>query len=169
MTRKDRELHLTSLFDEQLTRLRIGLNVLGDDYAPPALALASRGVTQNIVGYDPNPAPAILDALGRGEIDVAIVWGPRAGFFTKAAGVSLSMAPVSPPAFGGVPFTFDISMGVRKGDEGLRRGLDEIIRTDSAGIRQILSEFGVPLVGLRRHAQTVDISAELFPGAFLPA
>ena len=93
-----------------------------NDYAPPAYALARRGITENVVGFslfgdygEENPPRKIIDAVERGSIDVAIVWGPFAGYFAKCAKAPLDIAPVAPATFLGVPFTYDISMGVRKG------------------------------------------------------
>jgi len=53
VSRRDRHLGIHSFDDPALKNLRIGLRVIGDDYAntPPAQALARRGVTQNITGY----------------------------------------------------------------------------------------------------------------------
>jgi mxaJ protein len=71
---------LTSLDDQRLRTLRIGVHLIGDDYTntPPAHALARRGIVRNVAGYtiygdyrEPNPPARIIEALGRGEIDVA--------------------------------------------------------------------------------------------------
>ena len=84
--------HVRSLDDRALRSLRVGVHMIGDDYqnTPPAQALAARGMIDNVRGYPivgdyskPNPQARILEALARGEIDVAIVWGPFAGYFAK--------------------------------------------------------------------------------------
>lgn len=157
VSRRDRNLNIQSLADERLDRLRIGIQVVGDDYAPPAAALARRGITQNITGFslfgaygEINPPRKIIDAVARGEIDVAIVWGPLAGYFAKCEDVPLDIVPVSPAMFLGVPFTYDISMGVRKGDEALKVQLDAVLKSESAAIQDILMEYGLP------HAAKLD-------------
>jgi mxaJ protein len=153
VSRHDRNLQITSLNDPRLENWRIGIHVVGDDYAPPAYALARRGITSNIVGFslfgeygDPNPPAKIIDAVTRGDIDVAIVWGPLAGYFAKGAKSSLDVVPVSPALFLAVPFTYDISIGVRKGNDALKAELDRVLETESAGVQQILSQYGVPQV-----------------------
>jgi quinoprotein dehydrogenase-associated probable ABC transporter substrate-binding protein len=153
VTRRDRNLHVTSLNDPELARLRIGIHVVGDDYAPPAIALARRGITQNITAFslfgsygEPNPPRKLIDAVAQGMIDVAIVWGPFAGYFAKNEQAQLEIAPVSPPMYLGIPFTYSISAGVRKGEDALKAELDEALVHESAAIQQILSQFGVPLV-----------------------
>jgi mxaJ protein len=151
VSRHDRDLKLSSLSDPRLSSWRIGVQVVGNDYAPPAFALARRGITKNIVGFSlfgaygqPNPPRAIIDAVAGGSVDVAIVWGPFAGYFAKSAVAPLDVVPVSPPMYLGVPFTYDISMGVRKGDHELRTQLDQVLDAESKTIRQILTHYGVP-------------------------
>ena len=48
---------------------------------------------------------------------------------------------VDPP---GLPFTFAISMGVRKGNTALRNDLQNVLSTHSSQIHDILAEYGVP-------------------------
>lgn len=153
VTRHDRNLQLENLGEPRLAEWHIGVHVVGDDYAPPAAALARRGITKNVTGYslfgeygEEDPPRKIVDAVARGDIDVAIVWGPFAGYFAKQETVPLDIVPVSPSTFLALPFTYDISAAVRKGDDALKTQLDNVIETDSAEIRQILDEYGVPQV-----------------------
>lgn len=153
VSRRDRNLNITSLDDPRLSNWRIGIHVVGDDYAPPAYALARRGITSNIVGFslfgefgEPNPPARLIDAVARGDLDVGIVWGPFAGYFAKSAKASLDVVPVSPAVFLAVPFTYDISVGVRKGNDALKTELDGAVENDSAAIQQVLLQYGVPQV-----------------------
>lgn len=153
VSRRNRNLDISSLLDARLAGWRVGINVVGDDYAPPAGALARQGMTQNIVPFSLFGAPVdsgttrqIIDAVDRGDIDIAIVWGPIAGYFGKFAKSPLAIQPVSPAAFAGIPFAFDMSMAVRKGDDELKSKLNVIIQAESSSIEQILSFYGVPQV-----------------------
>jgi len=153
VSRHDRNLQIASLSDARLNQLRIGVHVVGDDYAPPAAALARRGVVDNIVSFslfgeygEQNPPRKIIDAVARGEIDIAIVWGPFAGYFAQQENVALDVVPVSPSMFLSIPFTYDISLGVRKSDEALRTELDNVLQSQSAAIQRILEEYDVPQV-----------------------
>lgn len=157
VTRHDRNLHITSLADPRLSQLRIGIHVVGDDYAPPAFALAHRGITQNVVGFslfgqygEPNPPRKLIDAVESGAVDVAIVWGPFAGYFSKAAAIPLDVTPVTPSAFLGVPFTYEISAAVRSGNDALRAKLDETLRSQSAAVHRILDKYAVPQISSNR-------------------
>jgi mxaJ protein len=168
VSRHDRRLALSSLDDPRLRQLRIGIQLTGNDYdnPPPAQALASRRLTDNVRGFMvygdyATPAPPlrdVIDAVVDGRVDTSIVWGPVAGYFARAAPVRLDVTPVSAPSDrarnrarnrdrdgAGVPFTFAIAMGVRRGDETLRNALNEAITAHANEIRQILRDYGVPL------------------------
>jgi hypothetical protein len=90
---------------------------------------------QNVVGYsifgdysEPNPPARLVDAVATGEVDVAVVWGPLAGYFARGSSVPLTIVPVSPEIdLPFLPFVFDIAMGVRRDDQALRDELDEIL------------------------------------------
>jgi mxaJ protein len=51
--RKDSGLRITSFDDPSLRKLKIGVQIIGDDgaNAPPAHALTRRGIVQNVRGY----------------------------------------------------------------------------------------------------------------------
>ena len=78
--------------------MKIGVQVLEDDYAPPARALSRRQLTLNIVGFDVagDESPEIIRAVARGKIDVAVVWGPLAGYYAARQRVALDLRPVEP-------------------------------------------------------------------------
>jgi mxaJ protein len=154
VSRRDRVLRLRSFDDPLLRRLRIGVQMIGDDYAnsPPAHALARRGIVGNVAGYmvygdyaRPNPPARIVEAVAAGDVDVAVVWGPLAGYFAQRSPVPLDVVPVAPaldpPA---LPLTFDIAMGVRRGDTVLRARLDDVLRRRRREIDAILGAYGVP-------------------------
>jgi mxaJ protein len=156
VSRKDRALQVESLDDPRLKDLKIGVQMVGDDFAntPPAHALSARGMIRNIVGYSvlddysqPNPPARIVHAVARGEVDVAVVWGPLAGYFARREPVSLDLSAVTPeidPPF--LPFVFDIAMAVRRGDDERLKQLDDFIVRRRADIDRVLEEYGVPRV-----------------------
>jgi quinoprotein dehydrogenase-associated probable ABC transporter substrate-binding protein len=159
-------LGLTWFDDPRLHRLRIGVQLIGDDYAnaPPAHALARRGIVDNVTGYtvygdyaEDSPPARIVAAVARGEVDVAFVWGPLAGYFAPRATVPLDVRPLAadadPPA---LRFAFDIAMGVRKGDRALRDEVDRALERLRPEIEATLDAYGVvrvPRAGLRAAAE----------------
>jgi mxaJ protein len=140
-----------SFDDARLRRWRMGVQLVGDDMAstPPAHALARAGAVQNVVGYPvPGEQPAaqrIVQALARGELDAAFVWGPQASYYAARSPRALQLHYVPPPtASGQQTFTFAIAMGVRRGDAVLRDRLDDFIARRQADIDRILADYGVP-------------------------
>jgi quinoprotein dehydrogenase-associated probable ABC transporter substrate-binding protein len=153
---KNRHLDLRSFDDPLLRELRIGLHAFGEDGAnsPPAHALAHRGIARNVVGFtlldtEDSPPGKIIDAVAAGEIDVAIVWGPYAGYFAKRQPVEMAVIPVAPGADrASLPLVFDISMGVRRGDTAFKDQLEAVLDRRRGEIQEVLEAYGVPLVGV---------------------
>ncbi len=139
---------LTSFDDARLRRLRIGVQLVGDDGAnsPPAHALSRRGIVRNVVGFPVYYDPArVVWAVATGEIDVAVAWGPLAGYYAAQQNPPLHVVPVTPQVDGAaLPMAFDISMAVRVGDSDRRALLDNIIPKRRGDIDAILAAYHVP-------------------------
>jgi len=140
---------ITSLDDPVLKQLKIGVYV----NSPPAEALAEKGIVKNMVGYNPldyqqdRPGKIIEDLIA-GEIDVAVVWGPVAGYYAKKLNAShLDIVPIQDEDPGN-PFSFEFSMGVREGNKALKAQLEEALGKRQAEIRKVLEDYGVPLLPL---------------------
>src|SRR5438270_1598031 len=82
---RDRGIRLTSFDDPQLRRMKVGVQVLDEEYAPPAEALGRRGLIGNVIGFDStgNDADSIIRAVLHKKVDAAIVWGPLAGYYAR--------------------------------------------------------------------------------------
>ena len=154
ITRRDRQLHINSFDDPRLRTLKIGVHVLGeqDDSLPPVHSLVSRGIVGNLVGFsifgnlaEKNPAADLIRAVEDGKVDVAIAWGPLAGYFGRHVTLPLDMTPVTDdPEHPDLPFHFDIGIGVRTADTALRQTLDGELARRRPKIDQILRSFGIP-------------------------
>ncbi|MFL5480392.1 MAG: quinoprotein dehydrogenase-associated putative ABC transporter substrate-binding protein, partial [Gemmatimonadaceae bacterium] len=93
----------------------------------------------------------LIDAVARGDVDVGVAWGPLAGYFAKRESVPLDVTPVSPQIdLPFLPFVFDISMGVRRGNDVLRDQLNAIIERRRGEIDRILEDYGVPRIDIGR-------------------
>jgi mxaJ protein len=94
----------------------------------------------------PNPPAAILQGIERGDVDVALVWGPLAGYFATRSKIPLRLEPVTPWfADRQWPMQFDISVGVRKDDQKLLKEIDRTLTRRSADVHKLLEDYGVPL------------------------
>lgn len=155
VTRRDHALKPASLNDPALHRMKIGVQALEEEYTPPATALARRGMQSEIVGFDTIDDPeSIMRAVADGKVDTAIVWGPLAGYFGREFGKGLQITPVTPEVDPpGLPFTFAIAMGVRKGNIVLRDELDGVLQRRQRDIQAILRNYGVPQLDLAPQLQ----------------
>lgn len=154
VTRRDRHLDIASFDDPRLRALKIGVHVLGDqdDSLPPVRSFTSRGLVRNLVGFsifgnlnEKNPPSNLIRAVSDGAVDVAVAWGPMAGYFAQRSRVPLELTPVAgDPMHPRLPFAFDIAIGMRKNDTALQQTLDAELTHRKAEIQQILRSFGVP-------------------------
>ena len=157
--RKDKGFQIKTLDDPILKTVRIGVHVLGEDYSntPPAHELSKRGIVSNVKGFDTfysekNPPGTIIDAVAGGKIDVAIVWGPAAGYFVRRQQVPMAMVPV-PSRKGDLPLAFDISMGVKRGEDALHDQVEKALERNREQIDRILNDYGVPNLQTRVQSQ----------------
>jgi mxaJ protein len=156
VSRADANLKGLTLDDPRLKRLKIGVELVGDDASntPPAHALSARGIVGNVRGYmlygdyaKPNPPAEIVRAVERGDVDLALVWGPLAGYFATKSPVPLRLEPVTPwMADMQWPMQFDISVGVQKDDQQLLKDIDRVLERRRNEIGQLLAAYHVPVV-----------------------
>jgi mxaJ protein len=154
VSRADRKLTGLTLDDPRLKKLTIGVQMVGDDSmnTPPAHALAVRGIIQNVRGFmlygdyaKPNPPAEIVRAVADGKIDVALVWGPLAGYFAKQSPVLLKLERVTPWLDNAQwPMVYDISMGVRKNDPAFKQQVEAVLARRNSQINGLLDQYGVP-------------------------
>lgn len=148
---------LQSLDDPRLREAVIGMQLVGDDGAntTPADALVSRGIMADVRRFmvyenydDAAPQSSLFEAVARSDIEVAIAWGPTAGYFASREPVPLSITSVTPWLNGPTrPMVFDISMTVAKDNRALSRELDRALERNTAAIAGVLAVYGVPVDG----------------------
>ncbi len=147
-----------SFDDPRLRRMRVGVHVIGADNnsLPPGVALTRRGIVRNVRGYSiygdyrqESPPARLVEAVARGDVDVAVVWGPLAGYYARRSRVPLDVTPVAPtPADGPTArMDFAIALGVRRADDSLHVALERALVRRAGAVRRILLEYRVPLVG----------------------
>jgi mxaJ protein len=154
VTRADASLDHLTLDDSRLKSVSIGVQMIGNNAmnTPPAHAIANRGMIDNVRGYMlygdyrlPNPPAAIVTAVAKKEIDVALVWGPLAGYFAHRSAVPLRIDAITPAADTRWPMIYDISMGVRRSDSALIEQINAALAREKPQIEAILRAYHVPL------------------------
>ncbi|MGH8176927.1 MAG: quinoprotein dehydrogenase-associated putative ABC transporter substrate-binding protein [Steroidobacter sp.] len=133
----------------RLKSLRIG--VFG--HSPGADWLLRNGLLEQAVVYaeqsgDPAEHPALIVErdLAAKKIDIAIVWGPIAGFLARqhSAAPAWRAAPFLPDRE--IRFDYQISMGVRFGEKEWQATLDQWIASHHSKLAEILASYRVPLL-----------------------
>lgn len=144
---------VTSFDDPSLRRLKVGVQLVGDDgtNTPPAEALSERGIIDNVRGYtlygdytEDNPPARIIHAVASNEIDLAIAWGPMAGYFAAREREPLALTPVGPCGCPQLKFVFAIAVGVARTQPDLRREIDAILARRHDDIVRLLADYHVP-------------------------
>jgi mxaJ protein len=155
VSRNDRKLNIVSFDDPQLKNLKIGVQMIGDDAlnTPPAHLLADRGIIDNVVGYsvygeytEPNPPSKIIDAVINKDVDIAVIWGPLAGYFAAKQKIPLDIRPVAADPNAKLPTVFGISIAVRYGEDEFKQQLNDILNKDRGEIDRILADYHIPTV-----------------------
>lgn len=147
--RKDGQFaNVEGLKDPRLKGAKIGI-VAG---TPPATYLAINGLLPNIKSYHlvvdtrvDSPSAEMMKDLENGSIDIALLWGPIAGYYAKQAKTPVEIVPLINEE-GGPRMIFRIGMGVRHTDQEWKRQLNLFIAQNKEAINQILSDYGVPLL-----------------------
>jgi quinoprotein dehydrogenase-associated probable ABC transporter substrate-binding protein len=139
---------LNTLADPRLKTKRIGI-VAG---TPPATYLAVNGLMTKAKPYPlvvdtrvDSPAAAMMGDLASREIDVAILWGPMAGYYARLANLPMRVTLLTKDS-GGPQLAYRIAMGVRPTDQNWKRLLNRLIAENRADINGLLIGFGVPLL-----------------------
>ena len=131
-----------------LAKLRIGIY----DRSPASEwlskhQLVDQGVPYPIMNADPQqyPGEIIEKDLANGKLDVAIVWGPIAGYFAqRSKAPALAVVPMKSEP--GVRFDYQMAMGVRYGEREWKQQIEGLLESKQSEIQAILKEYGVPLV-----------------------
>jgi quinoprotein dehydrogenase-associated probable ABC transporter substrate-binding protein len=139
---------MDSLSDPRLKTARIGI-VAG---TPPATYLAMNGLLGQIKSYRlgvdtryDSPTHDMMDDLDKGEIDVALIWGPFGGYYATKAKTPTAVVPLVKEQ-GGPRMVYRIVMGVRHSDQNWKRDLNKLISENQGEIQAILRSYGVPLL-----------------------
>jgi quinoprotein dehydrogenase-associated probable ABC transporter substrate-binding protein len=139
---------LDSLSDPRLSKVKIGA-IAG---TPPVTFLAANGLLGQIKSYAlvvdtrfESPTHAMMDDLDSGEIDVALLWGPIAGYYASKAKTPTTVAPLL-KEHDGPRMVYRIVMGVRHSDQNWKRTLNKLISENQSEIDAILLSFNVPLL-----------------------
>jgi mxaJ protein len=152
---KSKKYDITSMDSPVLKRVKVGF----ERETPAEDALKMRGMIPAAMAFDvatdDRQSPALmLEALNSGKIDVLITWQPAIGAFLRTS-PNLEVVPIPNERALGPPeqYSFPMSMGVRTGDDALKKRLDDVIASHQEELTRILTESGVLSNGPRQEGQ----------------
>jgi quinoprotein dehydrogenase-associated probable ABC transporter substrate-binding protein len=143
-----------TLADPRLKRLRIGVNIFTSDgeNSPPAMALSRYGVVGNLTGYstffsDQVRPEDIIKGVEKKDVDLAIAWGPVAGYYAKQSSVPLTLTPLpARDSLSDFPFQYNMGIALRRRDKEFRDSLQAVLERKRPEIDAILKQFNVPVM-----------------------
>ena len=161
--RNDKGLELTGLDDPKLKDLKIGVF----QTSGVRRALAKRGIVDNVElqvqTHDGDLVPEnqpwyVVQRMLDGDLDVAAVFGPFAGWVKTMKNEPITIQPINLDD-DTVPLEFDLALGVRKTDVFLKYLLDWALEDHEEEVEGILKEYGVPLVQCSKCVVPGDLPA----------
>ena len=156
------------------------IGVIGQ--SPATIPMNEKNLIQNARPYrmqrDLNLPPSFLiDDLAKGDIDIAVAWGPIAGYFAKNNKVPMEVRLIPEyenanaiTAAKGKQY-WNISIGVRKADKERMAMIDAALARNKDKIDKILDEYGVPHVPVIADDSIVKLTherSEASRGAVVP-
>lgn len=152
VTRKGEVDGLKGLDDPRLKDKKIGI-IAG---TPPVARLTEVGLAgDRLIPYAPytfaadrkhqTVAAEVIADLAEKKVDVAILWGPSAGWLARESGVPMDVVPLLNEP-GRPALTFRVSMGVRHNEDDWKRTINTVLRKRKDDIEKVLRDYGVPLL-----------------------
>ena len=153
---------VVDLDDPALKTMKIGVHLYANDAenSPPAMVLSHHGVVGNLVGFGTafsggrDHPEDIVKALVDGTVDVAMVWGPIAGYYAKQLGIPLTMTSIPDDTASQTPMTYNMGLAVRRRDRALKDSLERFLTAKAPDIRAVLESYGIPLLPLAADPST---------------
>jgi quinoprotein dehydrogenase-associated probable ABC transporter substrate-binding protein len=146
--RENAGLRIKALDDPALKSLKIGV-VAG---TPPATLLSKYGLLDQVHPYHRtvdtrlySPATDAVEDVAQGKIDIAVIWGPIAGYAASKQETPLSVIPL-PAKVDTIPLAFNVSMGIRRRETNWKHQLNQELQKLSSEIEKILLDYNIPLL-----------------------
>ena len=144
--RKESGYNITGYDSPDLKKGLVGVT----DKSPITVPLNDNGIIGNAKPYrlqrDLNkPASLMIDDLGKGDIDIAVAWGPIGGYYAKhsKAPMVVKLAPEYEERNARGKSYWNISIGVRHGEKERMNMIQGALDRNQDKIQKILADYGV--------------------------
>lgn len=151
--RKDAKFEIKTLSDPKLKALKIGVVAA----SPASKALQHHDLLHNMASYiiprtksqSKPTAQRMIKDLATNKIDVAIIWGPWAGYYAKKSKTPMKVVPLFTEQEG-VRLNYWVAMGVRQNELEWKHHINDVLAQLKPQIDDILKSYNVPLLDERQ-------------------
>ena len=152
MTLEERNINIKSISDPIIKEKNYKIGII--HATPPTSHVAKNKLFEQAKFYrqaaDPRkqkPWKDVTNDLVEGKIDIAILWGPYAGYETKLAKKKINLVPLTKEEkVGRGTMVYRFTMGIRRNEPEWGKTINNLIKDNQEEINQILRGYGVPLL-----------------------
>ena len=152
MTLEEKNINIKSLSDPIIKEKNYKIGII--HATPPTSHVAKNKLFEQVKFYlqaaDPRkqkPWTDITNDLVNGELDIAILWGPYAGYEAKLAKKKIKLVPLTKEekvSRGTMVYRF--TMGIRRNEPEWGKTINDLIKDNQEEINEILREYNIPLL-----------------------
>ena len=152
MTLEERNINIKSISDPIIKEKNYKIGII--HATPPTSHVAKNKLFEQAKFYrqaaDPRkqkPWKDVTNDLVEGKIDIAILWGPYAGYETKLAKKKIKLVPLTKEEkVGRGTMVYRFTMGIRRNEPEWRKTINDLIKDNQEEINEILREYNIPLL-----------------------
>ena len=152
MTLEERNINIKSISDPIIKEKNYKIGII--HATPPTSHVAKNKLFEQAKFYrqaaDPRkqkPWKDVTNDLVEGKIDIAILWGPYAGYETKLAKKKINLVPLTKEEkVGRGTMVYRFTMGLRRNEPEWRKTINDLIKDNQEEINEILREYNIPLL-----------------------
>ena len=152
MTLEERNINIKSMSDPIIKEKNYKIGII--HATPPTSHVAKNKLFEQAKFYrqaaDPRkqkPWKDVTNDLVEGKIDIAILWGPYAGYETKLAKKKIKLVPLTKEEkVGRGTMVYRFTMGIRRNEPEWGKTINDLIKDNQEEINEILREYNIPLL-----------------------
>lgn len=168
-SRADRNYDFKNLDDPRLKELSVGVfqhSAMRTELMEHGVSGEKANLKLHVISHNADLVPSrqptrqIQDVVD-GKLDVAAAWGPLAGWYNTEkvnGGQPLTLLPMNTVETV-LPMEFDLAIGLKREDTALKEKIEIALVEQRDKIKQILVDYGVPLVECSSCAVSGDIKS----------
>ena len=152
MTLEENNINIKKLSDPIIKEKNYKIGII--HATPPSSHVAKNSLFDQVEFYlqaaDPRkqkPWKEMTNDLVSGKLDIAILWGPLAGYEAKLSEKPIKMVPLTnEEKVGRGKLVYRFTMGIRRNEPEWEKPINNLIKENQEDINKILREYNIPLL-----------------------